>query len=475
MAVAEIDAFGDGIHGYLSNLDNLVIGCNRLPDYQITRLPDAIQPQSCSPAASTARCCWWTKRRAGDVQPVYVSAGLAWEAAERASCRASSRRAPLGAHAAPAGVARASTCATSTPRPTGRSKASRRRITRPTRTCICRTQHRAARRRRRCTAPPRRSIASSSAPSRTTRSPTRRRNSAAPSRGRCRSASITRCASTRHMRRPSKAEVIRRGAALGVPFELTLSCMNPPAALGVQPSAVHCGECSKCRERHDAFVAARRSPIRPFTSAPSISADRVDSSPRAGVSCAGEVDLSRRNRAGGRGDDHRAGAARPRDAAGAGQQSARRLLQARAERRLHREVDRPADRASGFSPTGFARVTESELRVEPDLETEGDGGATNAKVVRQICPDQRQAAAREGQKRSRRLHRPEPADRPNRSRSCCPATAKGYTFTGHGVRQGQRSPRLLILDFKNDTSDSEGKAGRGAARASRTASASRFQ
>jgi 7-cyano-7-deazaguanine synthase len=53
-----------------------------------------------------------------------------------------------------------------------------------------------------------------------------------------------------------KSEVIRRGAALGVPFELTLSCMSPPSALSAQPSALHCGECSKCRERHDAFVAA---------------------------------------------------------------------------------------------------------------------------------------------------------------------------------------------------------------------------
>jgi 7-cyano-7-deazaguanine synthase len=73
--------------------------------------------------------------------------------------------------------------------------------------------------------------------------------------------------------RTSKADVIRRGAALGVPFELTLSCMSPPpsaisnqpstaishqpsAISHPQPSAIHCGTCSKCRERHDGFVEA---------------------------------------------------------------------------------------------------------------------------------------------------------------------------------------------------------------------------
>jgi len=52
-----------------------------------------------------------------------------------------------------------------------------------------------------------------------------------------------------------KAEVVRRGSQLGVPFELTLSCMNP--RYGDDGASVrHCGACSKCRERHDAFVEA---------------------------------------------------------------------------------------------------------------------------------------------------------------------------------------------------------------------------
>ena len=46
-----------------------------------------------------------------------------------------------------------------------------------------------------------------------------------------------------------KPDVIRRGQEIGAPMALTLSCMNPV-------SGQHCGACSKCRERHDAFLEA---------------------------------------------------------------------------------------------------------------------------------------------------------------------------------------------------------------------------
>ena len=51
-----------------------------------------------------------------------------------------------------------------------------------------------------------------------------------------------------------KAAVIRRGVELDVPFELTLSCMSPTITEGLPQ---HCGLCSKCRERRDAFAVAQ--------------------------------------------------------------------------------------------------------------------------------------------------------------------------------------------------------------------------
>jgi 7-cyano-7-deazaguanine synthase len=44
-----------------------------------------------------------------------------------------------------------------------------------------------------------------------------------------------------------KSDVVRLGLELNVPLELTLSCMNPDQGR-------HCGQCSKCRERRDAFL-----------------------------------------------------------------------------------------------------------------------------------------------------------------------------------------------------------------------------
>jgi len=46
----------------------------------------------------------------------------------------------------------------------------------------------------------------------------------------------------------SKAEVIRYGAGVGVPFEFTWSCYKG--------GHVHCGKCMTCRARHQGFIAA---------------------------------------------------------------------------------------------------------------------------------------------------------------------------------------------------------------------------
>jgi 7-cyano-7-deazaguanine synthase len=46
----------------------------------------------------------------------------------------------------------------------------------------------------------------------------------------------------------TKAEIVRRGADLGVPFEKTWSCY--------QGGEVHCGRCGTCVERREAFELA---------------------------------------------------------------------------------------------------------------------------------------------------------------------------------------------------------------------------
>jgi len=57
-----------------------------------------------------------------------------------------------------------------------------------------------------------------------------------------------------------KEAVIAMGQSLGVPFELTLSCMQPR-------DGQHCGLCSKCRERRDAFARAGITDPTPYRNA----------------------------------------------------------------------------------------------------------------------------------------------------------------------------------------------------------------
>ena len=111
--------------------------------------------------------------------------------------------------------------------------------------------------------------------------------------------------------------------------------------------------------------------------------------------------------------------------------------------------------SSGFSPAGFARTTESELRVEAELTDDGDGNATNAKVVRQIV----------------RINGRPPREKDKKDRAGCtdpnplsteplafllPANRDGYTFTSGGRGKG-KDQSALIIEFKAVSEDREGK------------------
>ena len=61
--------------------------------------------------------------------------------------------------------------------------------------------------------------------------------------------------------RMRKQDAVALGRELGVPFELTLSCMSPR-------DGRHCGQCSKCHERRDAFRAAGVDDPTPYTAPP---------------------------------------------------------------------------------------------------------------------------------------------------------------------------------------------------------------
>ena len=149
-------------------------------------------PPSCSRVVSTARCFSRTKRSRGEVQPIYVSVGLAWEEAERAMVSQLSRR-PASWPRAPARLADRRHARRLRRHALGRRGHAPRRITRRTKTCICRGATSSCSARRRATAPPQASSASCSARSRTIRFPTRRPIPRRDGRVRLRWGSRTRC------------------------------------------------------------------------------------------------------------------------------------------------------------------------------------------------------------------------------------------------------------------------------------------
>jgi 7-cyano-7-deazaguanine synthase len=58
----------------------------------------------------------------------------------------------------------------------------------------------------------------------------------------------------------TKADIIRRGLSLGVPYELTHSCYDPAL------DGLACGHCDSCRLRLAGFAAAgTKDPVRYVT------------------------------------------------------------------------------------------------------------------------------------------------------------------------------------------------------------------
>jgi hypothetical protein len=111
--------------------------------------------------------------------------------------------------------------------------------------------------------------------------------------------------------------------------------------------------------------------------------------------------------------------------------------------------------SSGYSPSGFARTTEAELRVEPELEGDGDGGATNATVVRQIMKINGRAPREKDKKDRAACTDPNPLSAEPLA-FLLPANRDGYTFTTTGLGKG-KDRGSYIVEFKAASEDKEGK------------------
>jgi hypothetical protein len=111
--------------------------------------------------------------------------------------------------------------------------------------------------------------------------------------------------------------------------------------------------------------------------------------------------------------------------------------------------------SSGLMPSGFARVTESELRVEPDAVSDGDGSSGSASFVRQIVKINGRAPREKDKKDRASCTDPNPLTAEPLA-FLLPSNREGYTFTTSGFGKG-KDRTALIIEFVTAPTEREGK------------------
>ena len=126
----------------------------------------------------------------------------------------------------------------------------------------------------------------------------------------------------------------------------------------------------------------------------------------------------------------------------------------RAQNVICTEVNTVQPVSRDYSPTGFARVTESELRVESDPNADGDG-LSDATVLRQLV----------------KVNGRPPRDKDKKDRAGCtdgnplsteplafllPAHRSEYTFVSRGFGKG-RDRNTLIIEFTSSKPEGKGE------------------
>jgi len=111
--------------------------------------------------------------------------------------------------------------------------------------------------------------------------------------------------------------------------------------------------------------------------------------------------------------------------------------------------------SSGFTPAGFARVTESELRVEPGGTGDTDDPATGASFVRQIVKINGRPPREKDKKDRAGCTDPNPLSAEPLA-FLLPENREGYTFSTSGFGKG-KDRTALIIEFENRPREREGK------------------